>query len=68
MKTWINTITDYEGEQYWVEGVFDEDDRSIEVTKALYKLDIDVTNTLDDDALEEFEYVLWDKIHGGSDE
>ncbi len=68
MKTCIDVITDYEGEQYWVEGVFDEDDRSIEVTKALYKLDIDVTNTLDDDAIEAFEYVLWDKIHGGSDD
>ena len=68
MRTRIDVITDYEGEQYWVEGVFDEDDRSIEVTKALYKLDIDVTNTLETEAIEAFEYVLWDKIHGGSDE
>ena len=65
MKTWIDAITDYEGERYWIEGYFDEDDKSIEVTKALYKLDIDVTNTLDIEAIESFEYVLWDKIHNG---
>ena len=65
MKTCIDAITDYEGERYWIEGYFDEDDKSIEVTKALYKLDIDLTTTLDSEAIESFEYVLWDKIHNG---
>jgi hypothetical protein len=68
MKTKIETTTDYEGEFYYIEGEFDEGDLSLELTKALYKGETDVTNTLDADVIEEFEYVLWDKIHSARED
>ncbi len=68
-KTKISTCVEYEGEHYWIEGVYDEDDRSLELTYA----DIDgVTNLvggeLDKDAIEFFEYELWDKLHNAGEQ
>lgn len=68
MKTKIETTTDYEGEFYYIEGEFDEGDLSLELTKALYKGETDVTNTLDADVIEKFEYVLWDKLHSARED
>jgi len=66
-KTKISACVGYEGEQYWIEGVYDEDDRSLELTYA----DIDgVTNlveSLGQDAIEFFEYELWDKLHNAEE-
>jgi hypothetical protein len=68
-KTKINACVGYEGKQYWIEGVYDEDDRSLELTYA----DIDGETNLADgelnkDAIEFFEYELWDKLHNAGEQ
>ena len=62
--THLSTTTDDGlGNWYWLEGIYDEDDGSLELTRALYHGETNMVGTLDEDAVGLFEYVLWDELH-----